>query len=39
MTPGRLYQRRSMSIPEIKSAEAFWRYAGEECLFEGRGEA
>src|SRR5215210_179772 len=28
-----------MSVPEITSAEAFWRYAGGECLFEGRGEA
>jgi MFS family permease len=28
-----------MSIPETTSAEAFWRYAGGECLFEGRGEA
>jgi AraC family transcriptional regulator len=29
----------SMSIPETTSAEAFWRYAGGECLFESRGEA
>ncbi|MBV9926977.1 MAG: helix-turn-helix transcriptional regulator [Acidobacteria bacterium] len=28
-----------MSVPETTSAEAFWRYAGGECLFEGRGEA
>jgi AraC family transcriptional regulator len=28
-----------MSIPETTSAEAFWRYAGGECLFESRGEA
>jgi AraC family transcriptional regulator len=28
-----------MSIPETTSAEAFWRYAGGKCLFEGRGEA
>src|ERR687894_723013 len=28
-----------MSIPETTSAEAFWRYAGGSCLFEGRGEA
>ena len=28
-----------MSAPETTSAEAFWRYAGGECLFEGRGEA
>ncbi|HWW75732.1 MAG TPA: helix-turn-helix domain-containing protein [Pyrinomonadaceae bacterium] len=28
-----------MSVPEATSAEAFWRYAGGECLFEGRGEA
>jgi AraC family transcriptional regulator len=28
-----------MSVPETTSAEAFWRYAGGECLFESRGEA
>ena len=28
-----------MSIPETTSAEAFWRYAGGECLFESRGDA
>jgi AraC family transcriptional regulator len=28
-----------MSVPETTSAEAFWRYAGGTCLFEGRGEA
>ncbi len=28
-----------MPIPETTSAEAFWRYAGGECLFESRGEA
>jgi AraC family transcriptional regulator len=28
-----------MSVPETTSAEAFWRYAGGKCLFEGRGEA
>ncbi len=28
-----------MSVPETTSAEAFWRYAGGACLFEGRGEA
>jgi AraC family transcriptional regulator len=28
-----------MSVPETTSAEAFWHYAGGECLFEGRGEA
>ncbi|MFL6228958.1 MAG: helix-turn-helix domain-containing protein [Pyrinomonadaceae bacterium] len=28
-----------MSIPETTSAEAFWRYAGGECLYESRGEA
>src|ERR687890_95699 len=28
-----------MSVPETTSAEAFWRYAGGECLSEGRGEA
>jgi AraC family transcriptional regulator len=28
-----------MSVPESTSAEAFWRYAGGECLFESRGEA
>jgi AraC family transcriptional regulator len=28
-----------MPIPETTSAEAFWRYAGGKCLFEGRGEA
>ncbi len=28
-----------MAIPETTSAEAFWRYAGGECLFESRGEA
>jgi AraC family transcriptional regulator len=28
-----------MSVPETTSAETFWRYAGGQCLFEGRGEA
>lgn len=28
-----------MTVPETTSAEAFWRYAGGECLFESRGEA
>jgi AraC family transcriptional regulator len=28
-----------MSAPEMTSAEAFWRYAGGECLAESRGEA
>ncbi len=28
-----------MSVPETTSAEAFWRYAGGERLFESRGEA
>jgi AraC family transcriptional regulator len=28
-----------MSVPETTSAEAFWRYAGGTCLYEGRGEA
>lgn len=28
-----------MVIPETTSAEAFWRYAGGECLFESQGEA
>lgn len=28
-----------MSIPETTSVEAFWRYAGGQCLFESRGEA
>src|SRR5919112_4018428 len=28
-----------MSVPETTSAEAFWRYAGGECFFEGGGEA
>jgi AraC family transcriptional regulator len=28
-----------MPVPETTSAEAFWRYAGGECLFESRGEA
>lgn len=28
-----------MSVPETTSAEAFWRYAGGNCLYESRGEA
>lgn len=28
-----------MLTPETTSAEAFWRYAGGKCLFEGKGEA
>jgi AraC family transcriptional regulator len=28
-----------MRKPETTSAEAFWRYAGGQCLFESRGEA
>ncbi|HWS86840.1 MAG TPA: AraC family transcriptional regulator [Pyrinomonadaceae bacterium] len=28
-----------MPVPETTSAEAFWRYAGGTCLYEGRGEA
>jgi AraC family transcriptional regulator len=28
-----------MLTPETTSAEAFWRYAGGQCLFESRGEA
>ncbi len=28
-----------MPIPETTSAEAFWRYAGGQCLWESRGEA